>query len=888
MRESYKKSNKRTYPHDLKMKGKNGRTNDEASDADRKKMKRKHLNSGGNDFENDSESKTKAGSKEKGKVKERHLKMKAAAKDPWIEAEDREIARLGKLLGINTGKGKANAASKLNKEFELFEGIGGNFGDFLMDLDDLEESINDPKKKSKIAQKYGNEDDDEYDYNDVTGHLLDDDELEASDLEDEVDEEDDEEQEEEEDDDVEGEGVDEGEEEEGDDEEGDEEDEEEEGSEGSESNEDEDSDGDDGDDSTPENDTNDDKHIYRPVKGEDIYGRTIGSASSSETSSKYIPPARRQSLLTTVDESSESVKLLRRSMNGLMNKLSDQTKDTIVREIKKIFDKNSLSVTNVILKDCIMAACANSTQVMTNIIPIYASIIGALHYAVGMDVGAYLVENLCVSLHKAIDEAKKDPRGQHLLIGNKLPSNALLLLVCLYNYRILHHTLIVDIMYALAGVNIDSTKTPTPTPTPTPASSSSSSSSMEMIGELEIELIVCIIDHCGLQLRSDDPAGLKTVIMTLSQRAAHRDNKGSSRVSFMLEALTDLRNNKSRRNQTANAEAVKKVRKWLGSIKSTMSSKSGDSLIRVSLSDLLDAEKRGRWWRAGASWVGNQSGGNGVADEEGGNGRSKSEGEGKQVGGLSGSGKKVSKSEEEKLLKLATKMHFNTSIRKSIFVVLMSSRDVADACERLCRLEFKGKQDREIIRVVVECCGQEKTYNAFYSEVVSVLCSQNRQFKTTTQYTFWDFFKLLCDDDDRVTERKVLNLARMLAHLVYSFHVPLAVIKPIDMADLSSKHILFLATFFIALFSAKISDETYTTIFDRVATTKDFSTVRESVLYFLQRHLVSIPPGLDANEKKSMEQRRKIAIRTMEAMSVLEISAGQMEDGEDEENGDEF
>jgi hypothetical protein len=59
-----------------------------------------------------------------------------------------------------------------------------------------------------------------------------------------------------------------------------------------------------------------------------------------------------------------------------------------------------------------------------------------------------------------------------------------------------------------------------------------------------------------------------------------------------------------------------------------------------------------------------------------------------------------------------------------------------------------------------------------------------------------------------------------------------------------------------------------------VATTKDFATVRDSVLFFLQSHLKKIPKGLDPEEARSMERRRKMAVRTMEDMSVLDIAAG--------------
>lgn len=49
-----------------------------------------------------------------------------------------------------------------------------------------------------------------------------------------------------------------------------------------------------------------------------------------------------------------------------------------------------------------------------------------------------------------------------------------------------------------------------------------------------------------------------------------------------------------------------------------------------------------------------------------------------------------------------------------------------------------------------------------------------------------------------------------------------------------------------------------------------------------QSHLQKIPAGLDPSETKAMEKRRKVTVKTMEAMSVLDIAAGAMEQEETE------
>jgi nucleolar MIF4G domain-containing protein 1 len=102
-------------------------------------------------------------------------------------------------------------------------------------------------------------------------------------------------------------------------------------------------------------------------------------------------------------------------------------------------------------------------------------------------------------------------------------------------------------------------------------------------------------------------------------------------------------------------------------------------------------------------------------------------------------------------------------------------------------------------------------FNPFYSELAALLCSHNRQFKTTFQFAFWDNFKLFADGyadadgSNSITSRKAINLARLLCHLIITFHLSLSSLKPIDMSELSAPMILFLATLFFALFSSNVS-----------------------------------------------------------------------------------
>lgn len=117
------------------------------------------------------------------------------------------------------------------------------------------------------------------------------------------------------------------------------------------------------------------------------------------------------------------------------------------------------------------------------------------------------------------------------------------------------------------------------------------------------------------------------------------------------------------------------------------------------------------------------------------------------------------------VLNLARKQRMNTEVRRNIFCVIMTSEDYLDAFEKLlrfvmnhfislyfrknrnvklnhcwgsflkhcicslCRMGLKDKQEREIVHVLMDCCLQEKTFNAYYAVLGEKFCSHDRRFQ---------------------------------------------------------------------------------------------------------------------------------------------------------------
>lgn len=226
---------------------------------------------------------------------------------------------------------------------------------------------------------------------------------------------------------------------------------------------------------------------------------------------------------------------------------------------------------------------------------------------------------------------------------------------------------------------------------------------------------------------------------------------GGSRARYILDTILELQGNKRNRIQEQGQETGRRVRKWLGSVKAAKGGVgggghgSGDASLRVSWAELVSTENRGRWWRVGAAWAGRGSPG---ADSNGrGQGMDKSA-SGKKIGG-SNSGDKVGvhwpdltaegggKSESGKmkddgevgLLDLAARQRMNTNVRRSVFVTIVGSSDCEDALEKILRLNLKGAQEREIARVIVECCSQEGSYNPFYAHLAERVCDRQPKLR---------------------------------------------------------------------------------------------------------------------------------------------------------------
>ena len=574
------------------------------------------------------------------------------------------------------------------------------------------------------------------------------------------------------------------------------------------------------DDSSDEEEGNEPDHdakfTYRPSAGEDIYGNKRDDANDSgQKPTKYVPPHLRKKMAQEQSEEGaptsnkgdrnndsdeekkdeddtdrqENLRSIKRSLNNVLNRLSDQMLESVSKSISGMYRSNPVNDVNECFLTNIKNACVPSNLVMSGLIPIYVACASGVHVQTGDDVqlGGYLLEHIVLDLLNELEEARNvqeddtaieydEAAGGESVLSNKRPCNLVLILCYLYNYNIVHCALMYDLIREL----------------------------IENFSEMDVEVLLLILSHCGYQLRSDDPTALKDIVLLVQDRAIRAmDDKekgksvrsaSSSRVQYMIGAMTDLKNNKRRRKDEAIGQKTASYRKIVGRIKSTSANssfgKSSDASMRIKLQDIKDIETKGRWWKVGAKWRGNQfhDGSGSTSGSHDDDSRSKSQ--------------SASEREEDALLVLASKYRMNTDLRRSIFCIIMGSTDCEDAFEKLVRAGMlKGKAERDVIRVLIECCSQEKSYNPYYAHLASRICEYQPSCNFTLRLTYWDAFKQF----DSMKPRKAANMAKLLAHLVCNGRgLNLNVLKVIDIDNdsMSEKAIIFLMVLFTTLFEA--------------------------------------------------------------------------------------
>lgn len=464
------------------------------------------------------------------------------------------------------------------------------------------------------------------------------------------------------------------------------------------------------------------------------------TAIPTPTVAKYVPPSMRG----PPSSDQEILIRLRRQLQNPLNRLSEANFLAILREIENVFNNNPRQYVTSILIDLLMERVCARTSLNDTFMILHAGFISAVYKVIGPHFGAQILERVITEFDKyyEIEKASGD--------GDKQTSNLIAFLADMYTFQVFGSRLAFDYIRLL----LDS-----------------------KLSDLNTELLLKIIKNCGHQLRLDDPSALKEIVILLQKQvkiAAEENRPISVRTRFMIETINNLKNNRQKTGQVnANIAAEHTI-----TMKKTLSTltKSSEPL-GVGLEDIRGTEKAGKWWLVGASWKNDTA----TKDDE-------------DARTVQDAAPVFAANEDEvneltDLALLAKQQGMNTSIRRSIFMSIMSASDYKDAHQRLIKLKLKKTQELEIPRVLIRCAGGEQAYNPYYTLIARRLCGEHK-YKWAFQYGLWTFFRRMgekgdiegeeeedIEEDGDVDLRMLVNLGRMYGELMGDGGLAIIVLK---------------------------------------------------------------------------------------------------------------
>lgn len=502
-----------------------------------------------------------------------------------------------------------------------------------------------------------------------------------------------------------------------------------------------------------------------------------------ESKGKYVPP----SLRNASNSESEEIAQMRRRVRGLLNRLSESNVESITQEIATLFRSVPRRDGSQIIGDEVLASCSRGPRGNEQYAAVFASFVAGMACLVGVDFSAKILASIAKSFE---DEYSKE---------DGLSLRNLTLLFCyLCIFGVTSSDLVYDLLLILS----------------------------KRLTELDVSTVLTILQCCGMKLRGDDPCAMKDFVLSIQNSvndlklhsgvgADGKTDIRSRRMEFMLETICDIKNNKKRPKEDPSHHT--RIKKWLQKLKAE------DVLLRgLTWSRLLDPDKKGQWWLSGD-----------VPST---------------VAKIEDVAAVISKdvAETKKLLQLAAAQRMNTDIRRAIFCIIMSAEDYVDAFEKLLRLGLSGKQDREIIRVIVDCCLHEKMFNKYYTVLASKLCNHEKNHKFSLQYCIWDHFKEL----DNMESSRSMNLAKLVAEVLLNFTLSLATLKvvnlanPVEMTPARVSHFRMLFETLLQKDDARVWN-----VFTRVAGLPELEVLRDGIVMFIKQHVIAEDTGKDLASK---------------------------------------
>ncbi len=206
-------------------------------------------------------------------------------------------------------------------------------------------------------------------------------------------------------------------------------------------------------------------------------------------------------------------------------------------------------------------------------------------------------------------------------------------------------------------------------------------------------------------------------------------------------------------------------------------------------------------------------------------------------------------------------------LRRTIYLTIISSIDFQECCHKLLKLSMREGQEIELVNMIIQCCIQERTYLRFYGLLGERFCL----IKDAYKLHFMDQFESQYNKIHRLETNKLRNLAKLFAHLLYTDAIDWAVFKTFNLSEeeTTSSSRIFIKIIFQELaehiglekFDDRLQDPSQRDNFAGLFCRDNPKNTRFCINFFTSIGLGSLTESLReflANAEKMVEQRVKL------------------------------
>ncbi|THH08696.1 hypothetical protein EW145_g2516, partial [Phellinidium pouzarii] len=119
------------------------------------------------------------------------------------------------------------------------------------------------------------------------------------------------------------------------------------------------------------------------------------------------------------------------------------------------------------------------------------------------------------------------------------------------------------------------------------------------------------------------------------------------------------------------------------------------------------------------------------------------------------------------------------NLRRTIYLSIMNALNYEEAVHKLLKVQIEEGDEIELIKMVIECCSQERSYSKFYGLIGERFSKLNRVWTDALEQSFRDYYETI----HRYETNRLRNISRFFGHLIATDAMSWAVLGVIKMNE---------------------------------------------------------------------------------------------------------